>query len=215
MFQEDNIKYIFLDVWETLLINNIAKNDINLERAKIMFRHTNYLDVNFWKNTIEQEIKKFKLQELRGISITPQQRIENILFQNNIETIKSEQILYEFDKLVIKEYTPMINVKLMKELKEKKCDILLISNTGLTTKHAIIEILSEYNVINKFKDMFFSEDYNVCKPNISFFEIPLNQYKINPNEVIMYGDSKKMDLEPCNKLGIKCIVKNWSLYKNG
>ena len=79
----------------------------------------------------------------------------------------------------------------------------------MTNKNAIVKILEKYNVMNKFKDMFFSQDYDYCKPSIYFYMIPLNLYKINVNEVIMYGDSNIMDFEPCNKLGINCVVKKW------
>ena len=115
----------------------------------------------------------------------------------------------EYDKLIIEKYKPDLNEKLLRLLLDKKIEIILISNTGLTTKRATIEILKRYDTINKFKDMFFSQDYAYCKPNILFYMIPLNLYKINKNEVVMYGDSEVMDLKPCEQLGIKCIIKKW------
>lgn len=213
MEQKDNIKYVLLDVWGTLLFSNKNEKNINYDRASIIYKTTNYGNVKFWKDKIENEILQFKMQELEGISITPEERISKMLLSNNINAKFTEKILYEYDKLIIEKYKPTLNKKLLRLLLDKKCEIILMSNTGLTTKYAIIEILKRYNIINKFKDMFFSQDYAYCKPNILFYMIPLNLYKINKNEVIMYGDNETMDLKPCNKLGIKCIIKEWRDYQ--
>lgn len=213
MEQKDNIKYVLLDVWGTLLFSNKNEKNINYDRASIIYKTTNYGNVEFWKDKIENEILQFKMQELEGISITPEERISKMLLSNNINAKFTEKILYEYDKLIIEKYKPTLNKKLLRLLLDKKCEIILMSNTGLTTKYAIIEILKRYNIINKFKDMFFSQDYAYCKPNILFYMIPLNLYKINKNEVIMYGDNETMDLKPCNKLGIKCIIKEWRDYQ--
>ena len=209
MKQKDSIKYIFLDVWETLLLSDENEKNINYDRANIFLITTHYGKVKFWKNIIENEISKFKEQELKGISITPNERIENILKANNLSAKFAEKILEEYDNLITEKYIPTLNEKLLNKILQKECEIILISNTGLTTKNAIVKILEKYNVMNKFKDMFFSQDYDYCKPSIYFYMIPLNLYKINVNEVIMYGDSNIMDFEPCNKLGINCVVKKW------
>jgi len=209
MKQKDSIKYIFLDVWETLLLSDENEKNINYDRANIFLITTHYGNVKFWKNIIENEISKFKEQELKGISITPNERIENILKANNLSAKFAEKILEEYDNLITEKYIPTLNEKLLNKILQKECEIILISNTGLTTKNAIVKILEKYNVMNKFKDMFFSQDYDYCKPSIYFYMIPLNLYKINVNEVIMYGDSNIMDFEPCNKLGINCVVKKW------
>ena len=212
MIEKNNIKYILLDIWGTLLFDNENEKNINLERATIINKITNYKNIRYWKNEIEQEIIKFKQKELLGFSIKPKERIQNILSINNINIEKSEEILYEYDKLIIDKYKPSLNTKLLNKLLNKKNDILLISNTGLTTKNAVIEILKEYNILDNFKDMFFSEDYDYCKPNPLFYMVPLNKYKINKEELVMYGDSIIMDLEPCNKLGINSVVKRWENY---
>ena len=209
MKQKDSIKYIFLDVWETLLLSDENEKNINYDRANIFLITTHYGNVKFWKNIIENEISKFKEQELKGISITPNERIENILKANNLSAKFAEKILEEYDNLITEKYIPTLNETLLNKILQKECEIILISNTGLTTKNAIVKILEKYNVMNKFKDMFFSQDYDYCKPSIYFYMIPLNLYKINVNEVIMYGDSNIMDFEPCNKLGINCVVKKW------
>lgn len=209
MKQKDSIKYIFLDVWGTLLLSDENEKNINYDRANIFLITTHYGNVKFWKNIIENEISKFKEQELKGISITPNERIENILKANNLSAKFAEKILEEYDNLITEKYIPTLNEKLLNKILQKECEIILISNTGLTTKNAIVKILEKYNVMNKFKDMFFSQDYDYCKPSIYFYMIPLNLYKINVNEVIMYGDSNIMDFEPCNKLGINCVVKKW------
>ena len=155
MKQKDSIKYIFLDVWETLLLSDENEKNINYDTANIFLTTTHYGNLKFWKNIIENEISKFKEQELKGISITPNERIENILKANNLSAKFAEKILEEYDNLITEKYIPTLNEKLLNKILQKECEIILISNTGLTTKNAIVKILEKYNVMNKFKDMFF------------------------------------------------------------
>ena len=56
MEQKDNIKYILLDIWETLLFSNENEKNINYDRARIICKATNYGNVGFWKDKIEDEI---------------------------------------------------------------------------------------------------------------------------------------------------------------
>ena len=136
MKQKDSIKYIFLDVWETLLLSDENEKNINYDRANIFLITTHYGNVKFWKNIIENEISKFKEQELKGISITPNERIENILKANNLSAKFAEKILEEYDNLITEKYIPTLNEKLLNKILQKECEIILISNTGLTTKNA-------------------------------------------------------------------------------
>lgn len=204
-------KYIFLDIWGTLFINNRESN-LNQERAKIIYNITKYKNIAFWEKEIEDEIKKFKIKESNGISLKPIKRIKHLLEKNNIVINKANLILNEFDNLIINKYKPKLNKRLLDELMKKNDNIILISNTGLTRKKCIIKILNDLKIENIFLDMFFSEDYNYCKPNLLFYLIPIQKYNLNIENIIMYGDSQKMDFEPCQKLGIKCVIKNWREY---
>ena len=109
MKQKDSIKYIFLDVWETLLLSDENEKNINYDRANIFLTTTHYGNVKFWKNIIENEISKFKEQELKGISITPNERIENILKANNLNAKFAEKMLEEYDNLLREKYIPTLN----------------------------------------------------------------------------------------------------------
>ena len=60
MEQRDNIKYILLDVWGTLLLSNIREKNINNDRANILLSITQYGNIEFWRDTIENEILRFK-----------------------------------------------------------------------------------------------------------------------------------------------------------
>lgn len=209
--EQDSEKYIFVDLWETVLIEKQNSNnlDINYDRGEIIYKTIEkYNNVEFWKNRIEQEIKEFKEQENKGHSIKPLQRIKRIINEEGISDEEYLRILNEFDQLILNKYMPKVNLYLINKLKNQK-NIILISNTGLTTKHCVIQILKEYKIYDMFKDMFFSEDYEYCKPNEKFFKIPIEKYNIELKNILMIGDSIEKDYTPCKKLGIKCIIRDW------
>lgn len=206
-------KTVFLDIWETVLFNN--DNDINIDRGQIIYELTKYKTVEFWKSRIEKEITEFKRNELKGFTVQPKERIKKILgseYFGNTELV--DKIINKFNELIINKYPPTLNDKLINEIREKYENIIILSNTGLTSKECIIRILKMHNIHNMFKDMFFSEDYKFCKPNVLFYKIPIDKYNLDVEDIIMYGDSEIMDLEPCEELKIKCIIKNWRKLYN-
>ena len=199
-------KFVLIDLWGTIFIERKEKsNKLNMDRAKILSEECNCNNVGFWHNKLLENIKKFKIEEKKGTSIKPIERIQELV--NCTE--KTKKILLEFDNLYYNKYIPDINCKLLNSICDKQV-LILVSNTGLITKNCIIKILKQYNLYNKFDGFYFSEDYDFCKPNIEFFKKPINDFKIKNQDVIMFGDSKEMDFLPCKKLGIDCIIKDWS-----
>ena len=197
-------KYVLIDLWGTIFIENNNKiKQINYDRAKILSKYSNNKDIQFWYDKLLDNIKQFKIKEKYGTSIKPIERIESII--NNSQ----DKILQEFDNLYYQKYIPNINYKLINEFDSFQ-KLILISNTGLTTKNCIIKILKKYDIYNKFEKLYFSQDYDVCKPNIEFFKKPINGLNIPQKEIVMIGDSIEMDYIPCKKIGIDCIIKDWS-----
>jgi len=59
---------------------------------------------------------------------------------------------------------------------------------------------------DKFKYKLISEKLNYRKPDIRFYEHLLEDWKLDPKELLYIGDSIKLDVEPAMKLGIKSYL---------
>ena len=204
----DNYPYILIDLWGTIFIE--SDTDINIERAQILYQYTKKYNPEYWYKTIYENIKKFKKEERKGLSIKLEERIKELLLDNNVLYTKelSKNIINKFDDAYIKKSKPHINKELINLVKTKK--VILASNTGLVSTKCINNILKE-ELINKiFYKKFYSENTVYCKPNPKFISDILNDLHIKTNDCLFIGDSYEMDYKPCEELGIKCYIKDWS-----
>ena len=202
----NNSKIALVDIWGTILLErNVGLNE---ERARILYQKTKEKTILFWKIELEKNIKEFKKQEKRGYTISAKKRIKQILTKNNIyfSNKKIKQIIDEFDNLILTKYLPELNSMLCNNIISKFDDIVLVSNTGLTTKKCTVEILKKLKFYNYIKDMYFSEDYKYCKPNLKFFKMILKKLEVSNKDVIFIGDSFRNDYKPCSRLKIKCYL---------
>ena len=54
-------------------------------------------------------------------------------------------------------------------------------------------------------DRILSSDYSCMKPDPAFFQVMLNRYLLDPNQVLMLGDSEQNDVIGAQKAGIRAI----------
>ena len=204
----DNYSYILIDLWGTVFIE--SDTDINIERAKILYQHTKKHNPEYWYKAICEDIKKFKKEERKGLSIKLEERIKELLLDNNVLYTKklSKNIINKFDDAYIKKCKPHINRKLINLVKTKK--VILASNTGLVSTKCINNILQEELIDNIFYKKFYSENTVYCKPNPKFISDILDYLHIKITDCIFIGNSYEMDYKPCKEIGIKCYIKDWS-----
>ena len=87
-------------------------------------------------------------------------------------------------------------------IKNQGFKISLLSNFD----SRLIDVLKKMNIVNMFDSIFISQDVGMEKPNLQFFELPLEQHNIEPKNSFFLGDSFLLDYVPASKMGMKAIL---------
>lgn len=95
----------------------------------------------------------------------------------------------------------------LKELSQK-CDLGIIANQS----EDIATVLHSSGLDGYFRVKMISGAVGLKKPNPKIFALALNEAERNANECIMVGDRLDTDICPTNKLGMKTIRINDSLF---
>ena len=71
--------------------------------------------------------------------------------------------------------------KVLKSLKEKDFKLAILSNG---TPNLLNELVKSNNLKNIFDDIFSIEEVGIYKPDSKVYDLPINQYQIQKNEVV-------------------------------
>ena len=77
----------------------------------------------------------------------------------------------------------------------------------------IDEVLRAYDIRHLFKGIIESAVVGVRKPNPTLFKLGVDALELEPNEVLVVGDSLRKDIEPAEKLGCHVLWlkgKGWT-----
>ena len=69
----------------------------------------------------------------------------------------------------------------LKKLKEKNFKLAILSNG---TPSLLKELVESNNLDNLFDDLFSIEEVGIYKPDSKVYDLPINQYQIQKNEVV-------------------------------
>ena len=94
---------------------------------------------------------------------------------------------------------------------QKKYKLFIITNGLLKLQKARI---LKNNIEHYFLDVIVSEEAGVSKPNPILFNQLLQRNNLNPNNVIMIGDSLEQDIKGAQNASIKSIWYNQNKIKN-
>lgn len=130
----------------------------------------------------------------------------NLDSEEEMYSIFTEFYLNEFKqtKLVCEE-NPYAS-KVVKFCREKGLKTILSTSPffpieGVTTRLEFVGLKED-----DFDYISYCDNSTYSKPNIKFYEEILNNVKLEPHEVIMFGNSEKDDGKPTKKLGIKTYM---------
>ena len=76
----------------------------------------------------------------------------------------------------------------------------------------IDEVLRDYGIRHLFKGIIESAVVGVRKPNPTLFKLGVDALELEPEEVLVVGDSLRKDIEPAEKLGCQVL---WLKVKDG
>ena len=87
----------------------------------------------------------------------------------------------------------------------KKYNIILISNTGLTSPEAYIRWFKRIELFDKFDGLFFSNDLSIAKPSEKIFHLAFESINALPEEVLHIGDNLNTDVCGSKNVGAKTV----------
>ncbi len=182
------IKVIVFDFWQTLIsgsdrkiINKLAK-ELHFKDYKEFW---DYCDDNLFAY-------KTKFDDF----------LKNLIKKRNIEPTKFKKIKNIFDRGW--ESVGLYNdtIPTLKKLKEN-FKLVLLSNTETTTGNHALEL---FGLKKYFDGIILSCDVGLAKPDTRFFQLVLDEFLVDPSEVLFIGDHIINDIPPAKKLGFKTIL---------
>ena len=168
-----NVKAIIFDAYGTLFDVNSAAEKC---KGKIGNKWESF--ANYWRTTqleytwLRSLMKKHKdFWQITEDSLDKSMKVFNIDNSMKNELLNLYKVLSTF---------PEVN-EVLKKLKEKKYKIAILSNG---TPSLINELVKSNNLDNMFDDIFSIEQVKVYKPDTKVYNIPIQKYKIQNDEVV-------------------------------
>lgn len=194
----ENIKLFLFDLDGTILDSLGIWNDIDL----LFFKNHNLI-----------------MGEDYHIAIAPLTLEETATYTKNTYKldIDEEQIMKEWSDLAIKEYAENVNLK--KGVKEF-LDYLKNKNVHLAIATSCNEemfkpCLERYGIVSYFEHFYTSQNLKINKSNANFFKEILNEYKIEPDQILFFEDSLA-SMKCAKSLGFNVVAvmdKKWEKQK--
>ncbi len=194
----ENIKLFLFDLDGTILDSLEIWNDIDL----LFFKNHNLI-----------------MGEDYHIAIAPLTLEETATYTKNTYKldIDEEQIMKEWSDLAIKEYAGNVNLK--KGVKEF-LDYLKNKNVHLAIATSCNEemfkpCLERYGIVSYFEHFYTSQNLKINKSNTNFFKEILNEYKIEPDQILFFEDSLA-SMKCAKSLGFNVVAvmdKKWEKQK--
>ena len=167
-----NVKAIIFDAYGTLFDVNSAAEKC---KDKIGDKWESF--ANFWRTT---QLEYTWLRSLMGKHKDFWQVTEDSLDKSmkafNIDSSMKNELLNLYK--ILSPYKEVSET--LKALKEKKFKLAILSNG---TPSLLNELVKSNNLNNVFDDLFSIEEVGIYKPNSKVYDIPVQKYQIEKNEI--------------------------------
>ena len=168
-----NIKAIIFDAYGTLFDVNSAAEKC---KDKIGDKWESF--ANYWRTT------QLEYTWLRSLM-----KRHKDFWQVTEDSLDKSMKTYEIDSSMRKELLDLYKIlstfeevpKVLKSLKEKNYKLAILSNG---TPNLLNELVKSNNLKNIFDDIFSIEEVGIYKPDSKVYDLPINQYQIQKNEVV-------------------------------
>ena len=168
-----NVKAIIFDAYGTLFDVNSAAEKC---KGKIGNKWENF--ANYWRTTqLEYTWLRSLMERHKDFWQITEDGLDKSMKVFNIDNSMKNELLNLYKVLST---FPEVN-EVLKKLKEKKYKIAILSNG---TPSLINELVKSNNLDNMFDDIFSIEQVKVYKPDTKVYNIPIQKYKIQNDEVV-------------------------------
>jgi len=150
-------------------------------------------------------------EEIEFRHIYTEERILKVLENIGVQVPLSDIDILKgrFESEMLNDPPPLkIGVKKTLEALAPDYHVGLISNTGVTPGKTINKVLEEYNILQYFDSMVYSDETGLFKPHQKMFEIPLDKFNCQPENAIHIGDMLETDIKGAKDYKMKNIWIN-------
>lgn len=199
---ENSIKYIILDFGKVLAYpitghwfitpkfwEVVDREKINIDKLKYSMNKYNYI-LSSKVETEKQESEMFK-----EFYINVFKYCEYNISENDICKI-TDEITYENDK-----YEIYSDVKECLAKLSQKYKLILLSDNW----PCVLRIMKDWGIYDYFEKIYISSIYGQEKKGKIFFDYPINDYKIKPNEAVFVDDNIEL-LKIGKEKGLICYL---------
>ena len=167
-----NVKAIIFDAYGTLFDVNSAAEKC---KDKIGDKWEGF--ANYWRTTqLEYTWLRSLMNRHKDFWQVTEDSLDKSMKAFNIDPSMRDELLNLYKVLSPFEEVPEI----LKTLKEKKFKLAILSNG---TPSLLNELVKSNNLNSIFDDLFSIEQVGIYKPNSKVYDIPVQKYSIEKNEV--------------------------------
>ncbi len=166
-------KAIIFDAYGTLFDVNSAA-----EKSKNKIGNKWEAFANYWRTTqLEYTWLRSLMHRHKDFWQITEDSLDKSMKVFNINKDMKTELLNLYKKL-----SPFSEVKeTLKNLKKKEMKLSILSNG---TPELLNELVASNKLDAIFDDIFSIEEAGIYKPNSKVYDLPVNKYKIKPNEII-------------------------------
>ena len=167
-----NIKAIIFDAYGTLFDVNSAA-----EKCKDKIGDKWEPFANFWRTTqLEYTWLRSLMKRHKDFLQITEDSLDKSMKTFKIDPSMKNELLNLYKVLSPFKEVP----KVLKDLKKKNFKLAILSNG---TPELLNELVKSNNLDNVFNDLFSIEQVEIYKPDSKVYDIPINKYRIEKNEV--------------------------------
>ncbi len=168
-----NIKAIIFDAYGTLFDVNSAAEKC---KDKIGDKWESF--ANYWRTTqLEYTWLRSLMKRHKDFWQVTEDSLDKSMKAYEIDSSMRNELLDLYKILLTFKEVPEV----LKSLKEKNYKLAILSNG---TPTLLNELVKSNNLENTFDDIFSIEEVGIYKPNSKVYDLPINQYQIQKNEVV-------------------------------
>ena len=168
-----NIKAIIFDAYGTLFDVNSAAEKC---KDKIGDKWESF--ANHWRTTqLEYTWLRSLMKRHKDFKQVTEDSLDKSMKAYEIDSSMKNELLDLYKILSPFKEVPEV----LKSLKEKNYKLAILSNG---TPTLLNELVKSNNLENIFDDIFSIEEVGIYKPDSKVYDLPINQYQIQKNEVV-------------------------------
>ena len=191
-----NIKAIIFDAYGTLFDVNSAAEKC---KDKIGDKWEGF--ANYWRTTqLEYTWLRSLMKRHKDFWQITEDSLDKSMKTFNIDPSMKNELLNLYKVLSPFQEVP----ETLKTLKEKKFKLAILSNG---TPSLLNELIKSNNLNNLFDDLFSIEQVGIYKPHPKVYDLPIEKYKINKNEVVFLS-ANTWDVSGAGNYGYQSIWVN-------